>query len=638
MGYRRITRGRKALSSKGKSNGTSKFKTRYRKMRGGSQPYLYSSPYPDGPAMKDCMDPNSKLGGEFSDRKYDMNSYEDEVNSHITKSSSNTKKSFKYVIDPPPGMFRRNSKVGPGMKTEYVYKRMLMGLFDGDGALSFKRAKLSGIGLTVFLKQSPTSPSSCTDADSCKAAFFSNDDVVTNNTAQVFFGRFAKSPTHGSLKDGFGLCYVVEANSNRGRLYMGYWHEGKMHGMGIEVDFELTGDPQNPYKAIGIFFGNFFSDKRDYFGVYIYAVDGTLNYVFYPRNGDSCVIESSYDGDPEKQKEFKQAAKLSLSSAFKFKDGLVNLEGYESFLRSQLDYLVSTMGDLDKSTSVSLTDMDRQVYKAYKPVYNNFVKFCFGLLSMVRKEYVAKRDEPEIAKEKEAASKQSMENIIAQAQSMGRLVDIEDPRKKIEKDTEIAKCVTLLTSKGVDYDVISPDEKKRLEEEKLATIKREHEALTAEKTGFEQAAILAALSKQARTKGNSRTSSRTSSRSPPPVTLSFDRRRSRRGSVHMPSRFTSPTSGIGSPTSGIGIPGSGSGSLDSGSGSLDSVRRSLKFEPQLEPISEGPGMVERGHVHGDALVGGKRTRKNMRLRSPMRRVRAGTRRSRRGGNQCGMRQ
>ena len=115
------------------------------------------------------------------------------------------------------------------------------------------------------------------------------------------------------------------------------------------------------------------------------------------------------------------------------------------------------------------------------------------------------------------------------------------------------------------------------------------------------------------------------------MTLSFDRRRSRRGSVHMPSRFTSPTSGIGSPTSGIGIPGSGSGSLDSGSGSLDSVRRSLKFEPQLEPISEGPGMVERGHVHGDALVGGKRTRKSMRTR-------AGTRRSRRGGNQCGMRQ
>ena len=41
MGYRRITRGRKAPSSKGKSNGksngTSKFKTRYRKMRGGFQ-------------------------------------------------------------------------------------------------------------------------------------------------------------------------------------------------------------------------------------------------------------------------------------------------------------------------------------------------------------------------------------------------------------------------------------------------------------------------------------------------------------------------------------------------------------------------------------------------------------------------
>jgi hypothetical protein len=217
-------------------------------------------PYPADPVMKDCTDTTSNLGGEFSNRGYDMNSYEDMVNNYITKSSSTTKKSFKYVIDPPPGMFSRNSKVGPGMKTEYVGDRAQMGLFHDDGALSFKRAKLSGIGLTVFLKRNSILPSSCTDADSCKAAFFSNDNVVTSNTAQAFFGRFAKSPTRGSLKDGFGLCYVVDTNpgSNRGRLYMGSWYQGKMNGMGIEVDFELTGNPNNPYKAIGIFFGIFF--------------------------------------------------------------------------------------------------------------------------------------------------------------------------------------------------------------------------------------------------------------------------------------------------------------------------------------------------------------------------------------------
>jgi hypothetical protein len=641
MGYRRITRGRKAPSSKGKSNGTSKFKTRYRKMSGGSQPYPYSTPCPDSPAMKDCTDTTSNLGGEFSNRKYDMDSYENEVNNYITKSSSNTKKSFKYVIDPPPpSMFSRKSKLGPGMKTEYVDKRMQMGLFDDDGAFSFKRAKLSGIGLTVFLKRKPTAPLSCTDAESCKAAFFSNDDVVvTSNTAQVFFGRFAKSPTHGSLKDGYGLCYVVDtkSGSNQGRLYMGSWYQGKMNGLGIEVDFELTGDTKNPYKAIGIFFGYFFLGNRDYFGVYFFAADGKLHYVFYPRgSGNSCVIESSYDGDVVKQKEFKQAAKLSLSSAFKFKDGFVNLEHYEKFLRINLDHLVST-GGLDKSTSASLTDMDRQVYKAYKPVYNNFVTFCFGLLDMVRNEYVAKRDEGKTAEEKEAASKQSMEDAIIEAQRQGRLADIEDPRKKKETDIEIAKCITLLTSKGVDYDVISPVEKKRLEEEKLATIKKEHEELMEEKKGFEQAAINAALLNQTRLNRSSRSSSGPIM---PPFTLSFDsgRKSGSNSGTSIPQRF--------------GTPGSGSGSDSPGS---VSVRKNLSFSPLprrgvlLEPIAES--MVESGldivegsrnsrvdgiHHDGDALGGGKRTRKyrskNMRTRMRMRmRTRAGTRRSRYGG-------
>jgi hypothetical protein len=583
--------------------------------------------------MKNCTDTTSNLGGEFSNRTYDMDSYEHEVNNYITKSSSNAKKRFNYVIDPPPGMFSRKSKLGPGMKTEYVDKRMLMGLFHDDGPLSFKRAKLSGIGLTVFLKQKPTSPLSCTDAESCKAAFFSNDNVVTSNTAQVFFGRFAKSPTRGSLKDGFGLCYVVDtkSGSDRGRLYMGSWYQGKMNGLGIEVDFELTGNPNNPYKAIGIFFGYFFLGNRDYFGVYFFAADGKLHYVFYPRGGgNSCVIESSYDGDVLKQKEFKQAAKISLSSAFKIKDGFVNLEHYEKFLKDKLDHLVST-GGLDKSTSASLTDMDRQVYKAYKPVYNNFVTFCFGLLSMVRNEYVAKRDEDKTAEEKEAASKQSMEDAIALAQKQGRLADIEDPRKKKEKDIEIANCVTLLTSKGVDYDVISPDEKKRLEEEKLATIKKEHEELMAEKKGFEQAAINAALLGQ--TKLN-RSSQSSSGPIMPPLTLSFNhgRKSGSKSGSSTPPRFGTPGSGFGNDSPG-------------------SVRKNLNFStlPRrgvlLEPIAES--MVESGldivegsrnsrvdgiHHDGEALGGGKRTRKNMRMRTRTRtRMRAGTRRSRYGG-------
>ena len=604
MGYRRITRGRKAHSSKGKGKGTSKFKPRYRKMRGGGDMISY----PDDPVMKLCTDPDSKLGGEFSDITYDMNSYEDEVNSYIKKSSSNTRKSLKYVIDPPPGMFTRNSKVDQGMKTEYVDRRMQMGFFVGEGALSFKRAKLYGIGLTVFLKQSHTPPSSCTDADSCKAVFFSNDDVVTDKTAQVFFGGFAKSPTHGSVKQGFGLCYVVDTNNSRGRLYMGYWHQGKMHGMGIEVDFEVTGDPQNPYKAIGIFFGNFYFGLRDRYGMYLAVVDGTLNYVFYPRDGDSCVIDSSYDGSPQKQKEFKRAAKLS--STLKFTNGtarLVNLGEYEKFLRSHLDHLVSTMGGLDKSTSVSLTDMDRQVYKAYKPVYINFVKFCFDLLSMVRKEYVAKRDEDKITREAADATEKSMEEAIAQAMTKGRLGNIEDPRKKQEIDSKIAVCVAMLTD--AEYDVKSPDEKQQLEKEKLETIKREHEELTAEKTGFEQAAIKAAiLLNQPKAKRSSGSRSSSSYTSPPPVTLSFEPRR-RNGSRTSPSpspRFTSPSSSPG-------------------------VRR--KLSPRFESIHE-EGSGERGVKLGESFGGGKMTRKNMRTRTRMRRVKSS--RGRRGGSQCGV--
>ena len=614
MGYRRITRGRKAPSGKGKGKGTSTFKTRYRQMRGGYGHEDRGVTYPDGATLMSCVADESKLGGVYSEHSYDMDRYEAEVNSSIQGKGS-SKSSRQYVVDPPPRMFKGSSN---GLRTEYVSKRMRMGFFT-QSTFSFQRGSLFNIGLIEILKNKPP-PNGCTNILTCKDAFFASGqdvNVIHDNTAYVFFGGFAKKRgtiSYEGVKQGLGLCYNVENAEGRGRLYMGYWYQDKMNGLGIEVDFGSGSGSGSPITPVGIYFGHFIQGKRKGYGIYYNVEDGTENFVFYTGDEENrCVTSASYQGPDEKKHLFETTVQASLVMNFVDSEGKVTatptrnarhvtLKGYLERLRSEFDKFIETMGGVKEKMS---SDDKLTAREKFQPVYTNFVNFCFGsIYGVVHGAYESERNKDEIAKKVLLDAEAKRQDARALLTEEG--VVITDPKEGQKKQEEIVKCVTMLTE--ASYDVKSPEEKAAEADALKAEKLRQYDSLQATRKELkklkQERAIIAQMQQQ-QNSGQDDDANRFFAQAVVPLSAlsaTLNRSGSRQRSpdqspvlspLHLASRLNAEASRASTPDTSL-----------------------LASQPRS---SRSGG-------------GGKRTRKNMRMR--MRRVKS--RRSRRGGGQCGM--
>lgn len=623
MKYRKITRGRKAPCGNSKGKGTSKFKTRYRKMRGG---YGYGDrdvTYPEGATLMSCIANDSKLGGEYSDPSYDMDRYEAEVNSSIHGKGS-SKSSHQYVVDPPPLMLRGSSN---GMRTEYVSKRMRMGLFT-QSMFYFQRGSLFNIGLIEILKNKPHTRCTSTNIQICKDAFFAsgeNINVIHDNTAYVFFGGFAKKRgtiTYEGVKQGLGLCYNVEkaegtAEGNaegKGRLYMGYWYQDKMNGLGIEVDFGSGSGSGNPITPVGIYFGHFIQGKRKGYGIYYNVVDGTENFVFYTGNErNECVTSASYEMGDEKKQLFETTVKASLVMNFVDSVGNVTptrnarnvtLRSYLDRLRTEFTKFIDTMGGVKEKMS---DDDNLRAFK-YKPVYTNFVNFCFNsIYGVVHTAYENERN-------KEAIGKKVLLDAEAARQAARVLltedgVVITDMKEGQKKQEEIEKCVTML--REASYDVKSPEKKAEEEAEIVARKLGEYEGLQGKAATLAQLEQRNAIMQELHSQSGYNDyddANRLLEHAVVPLSATLARSGSRRW----------PQSTTASPR-------------------LSPINLASSFKVAANDTASLQRSSQRnsGDAAGRGGGGGsKRTRKNMRMRT---RAMNRMRKSRRGGGLCGMR-
>jgi hypothetical protein len=616
MKYRKITRGRKAPYGNSKGKGTSKFKTRYRKMRGGYGHEDSGVTYPDGAKLMSCIDAGSKLGGEYSDPSYDMDRYEAEVNSSIQGKGS-SKSSRQYVVDPLPRMLRGSSN---GMRTEYVSKRMRMGLFT-QSTFYFQRGSLFNIGLIEILKDKPV----CNNISTCKDAFFAGGkdvNVIHDNTAYVFFGGFAKKRgpiTYEGVKQGLGLCYNVENAEGRGRLYMGYWYQDKMNGLGIEVDFGYVSGSGNPITPVGIYFGHFIQGKRKGYGIYYNVVDGTENFVFYTGNdGNQCVTSASYEAGDEKKQLFETTVRTRLVMNFVDSTGNftatpsrnarnVTLKSYLESLRTEFTKFIDTMGGVMQKMSA---DDKLRAIDAYKPVYTNFVNFCFdSIYGVVHTAYENVRDKDAIAKKQlddaEAARKAARELLTTEG------VVITDTKEGLKKKEEIEKCVTMLNA--ASYDVKSPEDKAKEKAEIEAKRLGEYEELQGKAATLAELQRQHAIMKEMQQSGyNDYDDSRLLAQAVVPLSATLTRSGSRR----RPPVQSQSQSPVMAP---LKLASSFNAAANDTNPLLASQPRSSRSSSRRSSRA--------------ANGGGKRTRKNMRMRT---RAMNRMRKSRRGGGQWGV--
>jgi hypothetical protein len=641
MGYRRITRGRKASSSKGKgngngkSNGTSKFKTRYRKMRGGNDNIKSSVEFEKKASGEKPLCVNvQNTGDKKFNRPYDMHTDEQEFKTLIKQG---TVKKDSVVLVPPvsgfSGLIRTKTKLTNGLREEYVdNKRLTFGYFKGDFYM-VRSASLYGIGAIKFVtdniqgcvNQSP---------DICSSAFLEGDSLVSGqNTKSVFFGSFQDSkhrllPTYVGVKDGNGLFFDVE-DDGTGRLFICQWSQTHqqgscVNGIGIEVNFTV---PRKDSRTVefsfknfgtytmdgGIYYGYFRHGKRYGYGIYYNVKTGTETYLCYLDDGKCVVMDSFLDGEAKQIFRSRVIASLKVVSA-STGEVLTTLLQHKNYFKKYLEKFVEGMGA--SRLGGVIIEANAQ-YNKYRTIFKDFVKFCFDLFDYVHEEYETVRTkdvtDAAAAKAEEEANQAARERV----KEMG--MEVRDLPKEQQEQKELEDCVVKLEKKH--YIVKSP--KVREEEEKAKLTSDQERLLTLEKketvydTAKQRADLLALLgAKKLLGRGSSR-DSRVTEPSFVPQPWSPTIRRSRQR-IHSPGLAEITSVLFPSPESDL-----------QGQGQVQSP-----ILPQR--ISSSPDVSRRSSSHSPG-GGGKRTRKNMRMSMSMRRVksRTGTRRSRRGGSQCG---
>jgi len=635
MGYRRITRGRKAPSSKGKSNGksngTSKFKTRYRKMRGGND-NIKSSVEFEKKASRDkpqCAN-LTNIGDTKFNQPYDMHRDEQEFKKQIKEGKV---KKDSVVLVPPvsgfSGLIRTKTKLTNGLREEYVdNKRLTFGYFKGDFYM-VRSASLYGIGAIKFVTDNIQG---CVTQSPhiCSSEFLGGDSLVSGqNTKSVFFGSFQDSkhrllPTYVGVKDGNGLFFDVE-DDGTGRLFICQWsqtHEqgSCVHGIGIEVNFTV---PQKGSRTDGfsfkdfrtyimdggIYYGYFRHGKRYGYGIYYNVKTGKETYLCYLGDGTCVVMDSFPDEEAKQIFRSRVIASLKVASA-STGEVLTTLLQHKKYFKKYLEKFVEEMG-ASRMGSVTI-DANAQ-YNKYRTIFKDFVEFCFGLFDYVHDAYEKERTREETTaaavKAEEEANQAARERVVKQ---MG--MEVRDVPKEKQEQQELAECVTKLEKKH--YIVKSP---KDIEDEKQAKLTSDKERLfkleqkeTTFDTAKQRADLLALLGeKNLLGQGSSRDSRVVEPSVVPPAwsplystTINRSRQRS-----HYP--------GVAAITD-VLFPDPGS-----------QVNQQSPMMPKLRSSSKHSS---RRSSSSSSHSGGKRTRKNMRMR--MRRVKS--RRSRRGGSQCGM--
>ena len=448
MKHRKVSRGRRVSIGKGIRNrngsGNSKFKTRHRKMRGGA----------GSVQVYDCKDDDSHVGGPYANY-LDMHAAE--------KSAAST-----------PNITPIKENNHTHVNTVYVGNMMKMGIFNRRSTLkrifSRQHKHLINIGLIQVIKN----VQSCSDGPECSHQFYGSDnEIIHDETTYGFLGQFDDK----GEKNGLGLCYDM-SDPNRGRIFIGYWNNGLMNGLGIEVDF-MHDAPNNTYKLVGIYYGHFRDGKRSGFGIYYkFDTSDASETFFHTADGGHCTLkDKSYTSLPNEdvlKKKFELQCKVSLNI-----DSRTPLDVYEfkDFFFTQLTSVIE-----GASTKVSITHgpSEHAIFKRYVAIYTKFVGFCREKLEKALREYYEKANKDEIYKKQQAIIKAEQLSTAKSLQTLGYVTGkVVDPDALKESEDKEKECVTLLTN--ASYVIQTPEEIKKNDEAQQKAKLEEHETLVAAK-------------------------------------------------------------------------------------------------------------------------------------------------------------
>ena len=458
MKHRKVSRGRRVSIGKGIRNrngsGNSKFKTRHRKMRGGA----------GSVQVYDCKDDDSHVGGPYANY-LDMHAAESEIN---PKS--------KFIKG-------RNGTVN----TLYAGKTMRMGIVNirsGFKELFAPQIKhLRGIGLTQVLF---TNPTNCRTHNACKAPFYTSDHKVIHvNTRYVFFGKLSDK----GVKNGWGVCYDV-SDPNRGRIFIGYWMNGFMNGLGIEVDFEY--DVSSGSRPVGVYYGNFLGGRRHGYGKYRKGDNNEATLFQTTENGRCLLLHKSFETitpDDEKERLKKSFSTQCKASLFMPTDLNRRPLGIKEYMKIFLRDVESSISD----TLVTITNTygngsdEEATFSDYMVIYNAFVSDCGDILNKALAAYKQTKHKDKFAQEQQAEEKAAQQIQAQLLKAKGIITgDILDPDKEEAKRKGIDDCKVLLEAAG--YDLKSPEQKAKENEDQqkanlekipeLVNVKRQHDELT----------------------------------------------------------------------------------------------------------------------------------------------------------------
>lgn len=453
MKYRKVSRGRRMSTWKGKSN--SKFKTRHRKMRGGD-----SVGGVDGNIQSfqsfECSNPDSHVGGpNYNDPEYNMHASEE------TKIPPNTPLIKEYNDTTVNTVFTSNT--------------MKMGLFFNKRSFFTSGPKhLHTLGLIQVI----TDNARCNSFAEC-LPFFYNDStgVIHSNTKYVFFGQL----DHKGTKNGWGICYD-RTTLDSGRIFIGSWNNGKMNGLGIEVDFKYNAT-DNKHEPIGIYYGHFYQGKRNGFGIYHTVASGTETLFQTQIDGNMCMLlDKSFEDLPDKEKTLhKNKFTTMCISSLSLNSIPQDVGEYTEFQFKNIGHGIETTSLLVKKGH---GDKEYHIFREYVSKYKKFVSFCKTVLDDALTKYDAQKHSEKNEAERKKLEKEEKIKTARMLKDEGLFIgDIVDPEEKAAENERITSCTTSL--KNLGYVIQTPEQKRAKEEEEKGKKLAEHEKLTEAKKELE---------------------------------------------------------------------------------------------------------------------------------------------------------
>jgi hypothetical protein len=444
-----------------KGKGNSKFKTRHRKMRGGDDTSDDTITGIHGSIQSfQCSDPESHVGGP----KYNVPGY----NMHASEEKKTPNTSSIKQPD------------GKTVNTMFSGNTMKMGLFNRRSSSLFTSGPkhLHTLGLIQVI----TDNTGCNSFAQCLSIFYNDSTgVIHSKTKYVFFGQLDAKGT----KNGWGICYDV-SSSDAGRIFIGYWNNGTMNGLGIEVDFTYNA-ADNKHEPVGIYYGHFSNGKRISFGIYHTVASGkeTLFETRPKLQGKCILLDKSFDYagavDDSIKNESKEGFKYACISSLSLNNEPININRYKTIFFHTLEEIIGQkLSQIQKTAG----DEEYHIFLDYVIKYKKFVKFCEGVLDDALKEYDAQKHsekyEADRKKREKEETKQMLEKFKKEGLITGNIVDKDATDAENEM---ISSCTTSLTNLG--YEIQTPQEIREKEEEEKKQKLAEHEKLTEAKKELE---------------------------------------------------------------------------------------------------------------------------------------------------------